>query len=119
MFDATDNTPYERITSYHGGGAEICARFSIVRLGSPVWKEFQHMKPKLADDLLGCAAAIAAHRGEPERRTIYLLQRGLIPGFKVGRYWNSTKTAQDADVERREREAENQWLEAQNESRTA
>ena len=47
---------------------------------------------QLSDDLLSGVAAIAAFRGESKRRTYYLLERKLIPGFKVGNRWNARKS---------------------------
>ena len=55
--------------------------------------------------LLVGARAIARYRGEPLRRTTYLLEKGLVPGFKHGGRWCSTKRAQRAFIERLEREA--------------
>src|SRR5687768_11927613 len=49
--------------------------------------------PTLADDLLMGVVAIAAELGERPRRTEYLLQRGLIPGRRVGRRWYSSRSA--------------------------
>jgi hypothetical protein len=48
----------------------------------------------LANEILRGAAQIAAYRGEKRRRTYSLLERGLIPGRKVGEVWESTKTEQ-------------------------
>jgi hypothetical protein len=42
------------------------------------------------DDLIGIAA-IAAFRNEKPRRTMYLLERKLIPGGQVGRIWHASK----------------------------
>ena len=46
-------------------------------------------------DILKGAAQIAEYIGEDERRTYYLLERGHIPGFKVGRHWHSRKSMLD------------------------
>ena len=43
-------------------------------------------------DTLKGVAAIAEFRGESERRTSYLLERGLIPGGQVGRIWYASKS---------------------------
>ncbi|HEX2525291.1 MAG TPA: hypothetical protein VHL31_03190 [Geminicoccus sp.] len=44
-----------------------------------------------ADDLLQGAEAIAAFVGEPRRRTIYLLEKGLLPAGKLGTRWVASK----------------------------
>jgi hypothetical protein len=43
----------------------------------------------LAADLLTGTKAIAAHVGMAERRVIYLLSTGRLPGFRVGRRWHA------------------------------
>ena len=63
------------------------------------------MEHKLADDLLTGVRAIAAWRGEPERRVYHLLERRQIPAFKLGGIWCARKSTLLADIERREREA--------------
>jgi len=45
----------------------------------------------LADDRLTGVKAIAEFRGEPERRTSYLLETGRIPAGKEGRIWVASK----------------------------
>lgn len=47
----------------------------------------------LADDLLPGVKAIAQHIGEPEKRVFYMLEKGQIPGRRVGRRWYSTRSA--------------------------
>lgn len=59
----------------------------------------------LADDLLRGVRAIAEFRGEPTRRTYYLLENKTIPGFKIGHLWHARKSAILRDIERREEEA--------------
>ena len=51
------------------------------------------------DDLLTGAAEIAAFRGEPLRRTNYLLERGHLPAFKEGRIWKMRKSAHQRHIE--------------------
>ena len=47
----------------------------------------------LVDDLLDGVAAFAAFTGFTRRRIYYLLERGMLPGSKLGRKWIGTKTA--------------------------
>ncbi len=47
----------------------------------------------LCDDLLTGARAIGRHIGEDSRRTYYLLEHGLIPGFKLGSLWYARKSS--------------------------
>jgi hypothetical protein len=49
------------------------------------------MKP-LADDLLNGAEEIAIFLGWPTRRVFYLLERGRIPGFKIGAKWHARRS---------------------------
>ena len=51
------------------------------------------------DDLLTGAAEIAAYRGDPVRRTTYLLEKGLLPAFKEGRIWKMRKSAHQRHIE--------------------
>jgi hypothetical protein len=46
----------------------------------------------LCDDLLDGADEIARFTGWPRRRVFYLLERKLIPGFKVGNRWTARKS---------------------------
>ncbi len=55
----------------------------------------QEVVISLKDDLLRGVTKIADHIGESERRTYYLLERSLIPGFKIGAIWHSRKSALD------------------------
>ena len=48
---------------------------------------------ELREDKLRGVREIAGHIGESERRTVYMLERKQIPGFKIGRIWYSTRTA--------------------------
>jgi hypothetical protein len=51
------------------------------------------MTGKLADDLLRGAPAIADEIGESLRQTYDLLEKGRLPGFKVGgRVWHARKS---------------------------
>lgn len=45
----------------------------------------------LVDDRLVGTKAIAAFRGDSERRTVYLLERGLIPAGKEGSRWVASR----------------------------
>jgi hypothetical protein len=47
--------------------------------------------PDFPGDLIRGVRAIAAYINEPERRTAYLLERGYLPGGKVGAYWCASK----------------------------
>jgi hypothetical protein len=59
-----------------------------------------------ADDLIkGGVPAIAKHTGETVRRTYYMLERGLLPGFKNGDRWYMRKSRYLAMIEEREAEA--------------
>jgi hypothetical protein len=46
----------------------------------------------LADDILRGCIAIAAFIDREPRETFYLLQGGVLPAFKQGRIWISTKS---------------------------
>jgi hypothetical protein len=46
----------------------------------------------VADDLMNGAEEIGQFMGESPRRTYYLLERGLIPGFKLGSKWQARKS---------------------------
>ena len=45
------------------------------------------------DDLLWGVRAIAADINQPERKTVYMLERGLLPGGKVGARWVASRSA--------------------------
>ena len=60
---------------------------------------------ELSTDMLKGVSAIAEWRGDNERRTYYLLEKKLIPGFKIGSVWHARKSTMLADIERREQEA--------------
>jgi len=47
----------------------------------------------LADDVLRGVKTIARFTGEPERRALYLLESGQLPGGKLGRNWIASKAA--------------------------
>jgi hypothetical protein len=60
-------------------------------------------KPNYAADVLRTVKAIAEYRGESERRTHYLLQKGLIPGaYQIGSRWELSKSAHDRRIAERE-----------------
>jgi hypothetical protein len=46
----------------------------------------------LSEDLLDGADEIAVFTGWPVRRVFYLLEKKLIPGFKVGNRWTARKS---------------------------
>jgi hypothetical protein len=48
--------------------------------------------PKLSEDLLRGARAIGAEAGLSERMTYDHLERGLIPGVKLGKIWTSSRS---------------------------
>lgn len=45
------------------------------------------------------AKAIGDELGLPERKTFYLLEKGLLPARKIGRIWVSTRKELRARVE--------------------
>ena len=47
-------------------------------------------------DMMTGAAEIAEFIGSNERRAFYLLEKGLIPGFKIGERWHARKTTLNA-----------------------
>jgi hypothetical protein len=47
---------------------------------------------RLADDLLSGIRQIAEYLGESERRTEYLVERNLIPVFRLGKRINARKS---------------------------
>jgi len=47
----------------------------------------------LCDDLLDGAEEIARFTGWPPRRVYYLLEKKLIPAFKVGTRWTARKSS--------------------------
>jgi hypothetical protein len=49
-------------------------------------------QPRLADDLVWGAAAIAKVIGRTERQTVHLLEHQKIPASKVGGRWCSSKS---------------------------
>ena len=59
----------------------------------------------LNDDLMKGVSKIAKYQGESDRRTYYLLEKGMLTGFKRGSIWYARKSTILADIERREREA--------------
>lgn len=60
---------------------------------------------ELKDDLLRGAKAIADFTGEDQRRIFYMLEKGQIPGFKLGGRWNARKSTLVKHIEKLEAEA--------------
>ena len=60
---------------------------------------------RLADDMLIGAQEIADFTGNSLRRTFYLLERGELPGFKIGDKWHGRKSTFVKSIEDRERAA--------------
>jgi hypothetical protein len=60
----------------------------------------------LADDLLDGAGEIAAFLGWPKRRVFYALERGQIPGFKIGNKWHARRSTLTAHIARLEQNTE-------------
>ena len=56
-------------------------------------------------DLLAGAAKIADFLDCSERRAFYMLEKGIVPGFKLGRIWHARRSTLIALIEQREREA--------------
>jgi len=54
--------------------------------------ETENSGAALSDDLLDGAGEIAAFIGWPLRRVFYLLEKRLLPGFKVGGRWTARKS---------------------------
>ena len=46
----------------------------------------------IADDTLEGAGAIADHTGKSVRQANYLLEKGLLPAFKIGNKWHMRKS---------------------------
>lgn len=59
----------------------------------------------LADDMLSGVPEIAVFTNQPERRVYVLLNRGELPGFKLGNIWHSRKSTIRARIEQLERGA--------------
>ena len=58
---------------------------------------------RLGDDLIAGGPAIAAELGETKRRAYYLLETGLIPGFKIGNRWYVRRSTLATLIDRLER----------------
>lgn len=56
----------------------------------------------LSEDLVGGAKAIGAELGVDERRAFHLLERGHIPGFKLGGRWYARRSRLRLHIERLE-----------------
>ncbi len=52
-------------------------------------EKFSEANPELLDGV----KAISAESGFPERKVFYLLEKGFLPGKKMGRRWISSRTA--------------------------
>lgn len=63
------------------------------------------MTDRIADDLLVGVRAITSEIGGTERRTYHLLEKKLLPGFKLGGTWHARKSTIRATIERLERAA--------------
>ncbi len=57
---------------------------------------------ELRNDLLTGASAIADFMGAETRRTFSLLERGELPGFKLGGRWYARRSTLLAHIERLE-----------------
>ncbi len=51
-----------------------------------------------ADDELRGISEIARFRREPERRTHYLCEHGMLPAYQIGRRWHMRKSTYRAFV---------------------
>jgi hypothetical protein len=67
--------------------------------------------PDIADDTLRGAAAIARHMGVNERRAQYLLEKSLLPAFKLGGIWTMRKSTYRAYIAHLEAEAQRRTAE--------
>ena len=56
----------------------------------------------LKDDLLGSVNDIAEYVNKTPRQVYYLLERGILPGFKQGGRWNLRKSTHIAHIEKLE-----------------
>ena len=72
-------------------------------------RDDQNISPRIGDDLICGASAIAEELGEPTRRIYYLLQNRKIPCFHLGGRWYARRSALRDFFER---------LEMDNQSRT-
>ena len=48
---------------------------------------------ELKEDLLSGVSEIAAYINQPVRRVYYLLEKGQLPGFKLGGLWTARKSS--------------------------
>jgi hypothetical protein len=64
------------------------------------------MSENLADDMMSGATEIAEFIGEDERRTYYMLEKGMLPAFKFGKgkksVWRMRKSTFRQHIERLE-----------------
>lgn len=58
------------------------------------------MDIKLSNDMIEGAEAIAEELGFPVRRAFNLLERGVIPGYKLGSRWRARRSTLRAFVEK-------------------
>ena len=56
----------------------------------------------LKDDLLDSVDAIAEYMNKSPRQTYYLLERGLLPAFKLGGKWQARKSTLHRHIEQLE-----------------
>jgi excisionase family DNA binding protein len=61
------------------------------------------MVTKLADDLLDGADEISRFTGWSKRRVFYLLEKGQLPGFKVGNKWCARRSTLTEHIQKLER----------------
>ncbi len=59
---------------------------------------------ELSEDLMEGVAAISEFHGTSTRRGFYLVQRGMIPAFKIGNVWYARKSTCLAHIVRLEAE---------------
>ena len=62
----------------------------------------EHVPNTVAADLLSGVDEIAAHIGESHRRVYYLLERKMLPGFKLGARWYLRKSTLQTHIARLE-----------------
>ena len=70
-------------------------------------RDDQNISPRIGDDLICGASAIAEELGEPIRRIYYLLQHRKIPSFHLGGRWYARRSALREFFERLENDCHN------------
>ena len=68
--------------------------------------------PTAPDNLLVGADEIGTYLRRNRRQTFYLLERKLIPGFKIGRRWHARKSTLEAFLIAQEQAAQEQAAKA-------